>query len=83
MNNCKKKSSPGIDGIDYEIIHQFPIKFKLILLDIYNEMHTNSNFPSSWNESYIHLIPTSNGNKVRPISLTLCMCKLYETLIKN
>lgn len=32
-------SAPGIDGIDYEIIQKLPIKYKLILVDIFNEMY--------------------------------------------
>ena len=76
-------SAPGQDGIDFEMLFKLPIKFKLILLDIFNEMFKNSDYPESWKHSFIHFIPKGDNKGVRPIALTSCICKLYETLIKS
>ena len=46
-------------------------------------MYTTNNYPESWKHSYIHLISKSDGCSLRPIALTTCVCKLFETLIKN
>lgn len=34
-------------------------------------------------QSYIHFIKKSDGKIVRPIALSSCLCKLFETLVKN
>lgn len=77
------KSSPGMDGIDFEIIKNLPIKYHLLLLDIYNEMFLNNDYPITWKKSYIHFIDKPEGKGVRPIALTSCFSKLFESLIKN
>lgn len=83
LDSKKSKSAPGMDGIDFETIQSLPLKFKLLLLDIFNELYLLSIFPKSWQQSYVHFIPKSDGASLRPISLTSCFCKLFETLIKN
>ena len=72
-----------MDGIDFDIINRLPNKFKLLLLDIYNEMYEKMDFPDSWKEVFVHFIDKPDGDSVRPISLTSCLCKLFETLVKN
>lgn len=76
-------SACGMDGVDYSVLKRLPIKYKLILLDIFNEMYSSGEYPSEWNKSWIHFIGKSDGVGVRPISLISCTCKLFETLIKN
>lgn len=83
LDNKKTCSSPGMDGIDFDILKKLSPKFKLLLLDIFNEMHSSSIFPHSWKNTFVHFIPKPNGTSVRPIALTSCLCKLYETLLKN
>lgn len=39
LENANNHSSPGMDGIDYEILQKLDIKFKLLLLDIYNDLY--------------------------------------------
>ena len=36
-------SACGTDGIDYEILQRLPLKYKLLLLDIFNEMYKKVN----------------------------------------
>ena len=44
--DCKnRRSTPGIDGIDYDYLMRLPIKYKLILLDIYNAMFATNSYP--------------------------------------
>lgn len=40
-------SAPGMDGIHFQILQSLPVKFKLILLDIFNEMLLTSGFPEN------------------------------------
>ncbi|KAL7297549.1 hypothetical protein TKK_0009909 [Trichogramma kaykai] len=79
----KTSSSPGMDGIDFEILTNLPTKYKLICTDIFNSMFTEGDFPTSWKHSFLHFIPKSDGKNVRPIALTSCLCKLFETILKN
>ena len=83
LNSRKKDSAPGLDGIDYEILQQMPIKFKLLLLDIYNEMYQASEYPESWLDTFVQLISKADGKSVRPISLTQCLCRVFEGMLKN
>lgn len=79
----KLSSAPGRDGIDFEVIYKLLIPWKLLLVDIYNEMYLENKFPESWKEAYVYFIPKSDGVNFRPISLTSCLCKLFETMVKN
>ena len=73
LENKNAASSPGLDGIDYEILQKLPIKYKLLLLDIFNCMQQNNEFPKSWKEAYIHFVPKADGS-LRPIALTSSSC---------
>ena len=83
LESKNTNSSPGIDGIDYDVIKRLPIKFHLLLLDIFNEIYNTSIFPDSWKNTFVHFIEKPDGKSVRPIALTSCLSKLFETLIKN
>ena len=75
--------APCIDGIDFEIIKNLPINYKLILIDIYNEMYQSNSYPNTWKTSFVHFIAKVDRKSFRPISLTSCLCKLFESLIKQ
>ena len=57
LESYKNKSSPGMDGIDYEVIKILPTKYKLLLLDTFNEMFRSGTYPDDWKKTYIHFIP--------------------------
>ena len=46
-------------------------------------MQASGEFPCGWKDTFVHFIPKSEGNSLRPISLTSCLCKLFETMVKN
>ena len=48
LGSKNDKSAPGMDGIDYGLIKNLPIKHYLLLLDIFNEMHATSQYPEDW-----------------------------------
>lgn len=45
LNSRNNSSSPGMDGINYEVLKHLLIKLHLILLDIFNEMYKESDYP--------------------------------------
>ncbi|XP_070169673.1 uncharacterized protein [Polyergus mexicanus] len=83
IKNLKTKSSPGPDRIDYKMISLLPDQYLPILLDILNNIFEEGNFPDSWQQSIIFLIPKNSPGKFRPISLTSCLLKLTEKLIHS
>ena len=83
LENKKNTAASGLDGIDYEVINSLPFDYKLILLDIFNEIYRTNSYPKSWQESYIHFINKPENKGVRPIALTSHLGKLFESLIKN
>ena len=72
-----------MDGIDYVILQNLTLNYKLILVDTLNEMFVTNDCPDKWKESYINFIEKSDGKNVRPIYLSSCICKILETMIKN
>lgn len=83
LDSKKIKSSPGLDGVDFDILKKLPIKYKLILLDIFNTLYQTEEYPLSWRECFIHFVKKPDNIGLRPITLTSCLLKLFETLIKN
>ena len=73
-------SSCGTDGIDYK---KMALKYKLILVDILNEMYRKNQYPIEWTEFFVHFINKANKKSVRPICLTSYVSNLFETMLKN
>ncbi|XP_015111524.1 uncharacterized protein LOC107037477 [Diachasma alloeum] len=83
LSSRKTHCSPGIYGIDYLILKKLPIKYHLILLDIFNRLFAAEQYPEEWIHHFIHFIPKTGGSDVRPIALAPCIAKLFESMIKN
>ena len=91
MENCLKKSkltSPGDDGVRYEMLKHLPDDSKKFLLDTYNGLWENHTDPNTWQISTI--IPSFKPGKdpesprnYRPIALTSCICKLFERMVND
>lgn len=84
----KKNTSPGPDFISYKVIQSLPDYVKKILLVIYNKLWDNGLVPTDWKSQYVVPIlkPHKDANSVdayRPISLTSCFAKCFETMLKN
>ena len=83
LNNKNIHSCPGVDGIDYDTLQRLPIKYKLFLLDIFNETYKSNSYPQQYKNTLIHFVDKGEGSKLRPLSLTFCSNKLLETTFKN
>lgn len=77
------KSSPGTDGLNYEVLHNLPIKYHLLLLDILNLMYSYDTYPESWRDTYVHFVSKPNSNGYRPLALTSCIGKIFELMFSN
>jgi hypothetical protein len=83
VKQCKDKSSPEIDGIEYLVIQKLPEEVLAILLDICNDLLNKRHFPGDWQKFGIFFMPQSYGKNVRPISLAACLCRFLEKIINN
>ena len=81
-----KSTAPGEDGITYQVIRYLnddicdginPVQ--LLFTSIYRE----GSMPWQWKHSMIIPIPKPGSDKLRPISLTSCFCKVFERIILN
>lgn len=88
LRKCKG-SSPGPDGVHYDMIKHLSHGKKLMLLQLINDIWTQrTNFPEEWRKAII--IPILKPNKestsvesYRPIALTSCMCKIMEGMVNS
>ncbi|KAK6189067.1 hypothetical protein SNE40_005112 [Patella caerulea] len=83
-----RDTATGPDEIHYQILKHLPYPTLLILLDLFNRIWVDGNFPPSWHEAIIIPIPKpgkdhTNPTNYRPIALTSCICKTMERLINR
>ena len=81
-----KDSSPGPDGIHYQMIKNLPKNAKEHLLAIYNKFFNEGHFPEQWKRAIVIAILKPGKDPLycisyRPIALTSCLCKLFEKMI--
>lgn len=77
------KSAPGMGGIDYNILKRLPFRYRLLLLNIFNDMYRDRKYPDSWKNSFIQLIRKPGGLGFHLIALNSCLGKLSEILMKG
>lgn len=81
-------SSPGPDGIHNSMLKQLPFYVKRKLLEAYNTIWKNGNFPELWRTSILVPIPKpgkcpNTPNNLRPICLSSCVLKLFERMVNR
>lgn len=81
-------SSPGLDNVHYKTLSELPTGSKNILLKFYNDIFNSHNIPEEWKQYMILPILKPNKNpyeakSYRPISLSSCVLKTFERILKN
>ena len=86
--SSSESTAPGADNISYNMIKHLPEHAKVYLLKILNKIWKTGVIPPSWKIAIV--IPVKKPNKdphepssYRPISLTSCVCKLFEKMINT
>ena len=82
-----RRSSPGCDGIPYEIlslVFQHPL-YATLVTQIYNDALTESLIPASWHETCVSLLPKKGDltllSNWRPISLINTDAKVFTRML--
>ena len=83
-----KDSSPGPDDLHYQMLKHLPEKQLDLLLEIFNQIWTTGDYPTSWSEAIVVPIPkpgkdTSMASSYRPIAMTSCLAKTLERMVNN
>ena len=77
---------PGEDGVTYQMVRYLngdicnrinPIQL------LFSVVYKEGLLPWQWKYSIIIPISKQNSSKLRPISLTSCLCKVFERVILN
>ena len=81
-----KSTAPGEGGITYEVIRYLNSNIcngiNPILL-LFTAIYREGVLPWQWKHSLIIPVPKGETGKFRPISLTSCLCKVFERVILN
>ena len=85
LSSCSN-TSPGEDDISYQMIKNLPTHQLNNLLEYFNYLWNNNLFPEQWSTAIV--LPFLKPKKpprltasYRPISLTSCLCKLFEKMV--
>ena len=83
-----RKSCPGPDKICYKLLRELPRNVKALACLLISSSINSSFSLVNWKEMQIKMIPKQNkdcskAEKYRPISLTNCLAKVCETVVKN
>ncbi|KAG1536291.1 hypothetical protein G6F49_013012 [Rhizopus delemar] len=87
VSRCPKRSSPGLDGLPYEILRLIFIhpSCRDLLLQVYNDALSKGIFPASWFGTSVSLLPKKGDLKDlknwRPISLINTDAKVFTRLL--
>ena len=87
LNNANNTAC-GPDDIHYQLLQNLPESCLTVLLDIFNKIWQDDQFPPSWHQATVIPIPKpgkdhTDPSNYRPIALTSCVCKTMERMINN
>ena len=85
IRNCKN-TSPGADKIHYAMLNHLPDNSRSFMIGLFNRIWQEDEFPVMWSAAVLlpFLKPEKMGNvplDYRPITLTCCLCKIFEKMI--
>jgi len=87
LDKLKSNKSPGIDSIHPLLLKECAHELSEVLADMFNQSIQSGSLPSLWKKAQVTPI-FKKGNKhlcsnYRPVSLTVILCKVLETFIRD
>ena len=88
MRNLRSNSSSGADGIPNIVLKKLAFALAYPLSRIIRLSFLSGRIPHDWKHSIIVPLPkkssmSSNLGDYRPISLTSCVCKVMEQMVRE
>ncbi|XP_077556747.1 LOW QUALITY PROTEIN: uncharacterized protein LOC144170656 [Haemaphysalis longicornis] len=85
IQNAKRKSAPGADGITYQAIRNLNEEQRSRLLDFYNQCWSSGTLPPQFGLQLVSPVlkknkPPASFSSYRPISLTSAASKILESM---
>lgn len=83
----RRDTTPGLDNIPYMLIKKLHNKAQTVLVNIFNRLWECNIVPQSWKTQCVIPIlkpnkPINIASSYRPISLSSCLGKLFENMLK-
>lgn len=84
----RRNTTPGLDDFPYMMIKQLHESVQKIFLDLLNALWHKNIIPEAWKTQCVIPIlkpdkPPEQANSYRPISLSSCLGKIFENMIKT
>lgn len=88
LKALKVRSAPGPDGVHNLMLKNMSTRFLRLVLGLFNLCLEKGETPRDWKLSKICMIPKKDKDRrdpgnYRPISLTSCLCKLFERVVRE
>ena len=83
ISSSKNRSSPGHDGISYQILKCLPDISLKWLSTYYNHILFSGEYPYFWKIFNVCFIPKGHNKGYRPIALALCLLKIMERMLND
>ncbi len=87
LSGLDSRKACGPDGVPPIILKKCASVFAPCLVKLIHICLSTSNFPSCWKFAHIHPVPKkgdrSNPSNYRPIALTSCLSKAFESILNK
>ncbi|KAH7987848.1 hypothetical protein HPB52_024849 [Rhipicephalus sanguineus] len=86
LDRSKRRSTPGADGITFQMLRNLADSEKAQLLNYFKDVWNSGQLPATWLTAIIVPMlkarkPGSAPSSYRPVSLTSAACKVMETMV--
>ena len=86
MCKLKNNKAPGIDSVGSKMLIETADEISVFLTEVYNKSLKTGDVPEDWKLANVTPIfikgKRSNSANYRPVSLTIILCKVLESLIR-